>query len=142
MPSSFITLLKVTPMPDGRHWELLEEFIYDLGYKGSDFNIRVPKGFITDFASVPKFLWWLISNWGKHGKAAVLHDWLYKIHMTQFRPTRPGYLGEPRAITREWADAVLLEAMEVLGVTPWKMNLIYRAVRIFGGFAWRGHESG
>ena len=32
---------------------------------------------MTDFASVPPVFRSLVSNWGKHGNAAVLHDYLY-----------------------------------------------------------------
>lgn len=38
--------------------------------------IRVPSGFKTDFATVPKILRWLIPPMGKYSWAAVVHDFL------------------------------------------------------------------
>jgi len=119
--SSFTTPLVVSPLPDGRHWRLVLKFGYDVGRKGSNDRITVPAGFITDFASSPPPIWWLIPSWGKYGKAAVIHDYLYQ-HRTR---------------TRKEADNILREAMLVLNVAPWRVSLIYRGVRMFGWLAWR-----
>ena len=130
--SSFTTRLEVSPEPDGRHWRLLRTFGYDVGHKDSAERITVPAGFKTDFASSPPQIWWLIPPWGKYGKAAVVHDCLYQ---------NQGYLSHDTLLrhlrTRKWCDSVFLEAMEVLGVTPWRRRLMYWGVRIFGGLAWR-----
>lgn len=40
-------------------------------------DIRVPQGFITNGASVPKFLRDIISPTGEMFRAAVVHDYLY-----------------------------------------------------------------
>ncbi len=63
-------------------------------------------------------------RWGKYGNAAVIHDWLY--------------WDQPR--TRQEADDIFLEGMEVLEVPNWKRKTIYYAVRLFGGFAWRANR--
>lgn len=39
--------------------------------------IRVPAGFVTDFASIPRAFWVVLPPTGKYGKAAVVHDYLY-----------------------------------------------------------------
>lgn len=39
------------------------------------FGVKIPKGFKTDGASVPKFLWWFIHPAGLAFEAAVLHDY-------------------------------------------------------------------
>lgn len=36
----------------------------------------IPKGYVTDFASVPKFLWSILPPLGRHNLAALLHDWM------------------------------------------------------------------
>jgi len=114
--SSFTTELKVRPLPDGRTWELLEEFDYYLGSPESGLFIRVPKGFITDFASVPRIFWPILPPWDKYGKAAVLHDYLYHSHR----------------FIRLLCDAIFFEAMGVLGVSWWKRWVLYLGVRIGG----------
>jgi hypothetical protein len=55
--SSFTTRLELSPLDDGRRWELLAPFEYHVGCEGSGIVIVVPAGFVTDFASIPRFLW-------------------------------------------------------------------------------------
>ena len=118
--SAFLTPLKVMPLPDGRTWELCEGFSYYTGNAASDFLISVPAGFVTDFASVPRILWWLLPPWGRYGKAAVIHDWLYK--------SKPW--------SRRRCDSIFLEGMKVLGVSWATRTTMYGAVRAFGWLPW------
>jgi len=119
--SSFTTPLIVSPLPDGRKWRLVFPFGYDIGRKRSRDRITVPAGFETDFASSPPAVWFIIPPWGKYGKAAIIHDYLYQ---TKSRP-------------RAEADAIFREAMIVLKVKPWRVFLMYWAVRLFGWLAWK-----
>lgn len=57
---------------DNKNWVTLQ----DLRYSGRSQNFMVSRGFETDFASVPRFLLWLIPSTGAYTLAAVLHDWL------------------------------------------------------------------
>ncbi len=121
--SNFKTPLVVSPLPDGKHWKLHTKFTADIPVeKGVRLRITVPAGFITDFASVPWPFWSFIRPWGKWGKAAVLHDYLYQERTGAYRST---------------ADKVFLNAMKLLGVTPWRRTLMYWGVRAFGWLAWR-----
>lgn len=52
-------------------WELQDELVY----KGKYQDFTVPRRFLTDFASVPQFMLWLIPSTGKYTLAAVLHDY-------------------------------------------------------------------
>ena len=76
--SSFTTPLTVSPLHDGHRWRLVFQFQYHVGRRYSREVIKVPAGFITDFASIPKFLWFLPS-WAKFNKASILHDHLYQV---------------------------------------------------------------
>jgi hypothetical protein len=117
--SSFTSPLVVSPI-NSRDWKLMRRFTYHVGSKYSRTYIRVPRGFVTDFASVPRIFWSLIPPWGRYGKAAVIHDYLYKENIG----------------SRKSADDIFLEAMEVLKVSVLKRIIMYWAVRIFGYFAW------
>lgn len=119
--SSFTTPLIVKVL-DEHKFELFESFIFHLDSKHSRRLVKVPKGFITDFASVPKAFWSIIPPYGKYTKAAVVHDYLYKHHSVRF--------------TRKEVDLIFLKAMEVLGVNPVKRGVMYNAVRWFGSGAW------
>jgi len=119
--SSFTTPLKVEFI-DGKNWKVLEAFEYHVGKKDSKEVITVPIGFKTDFASIPRAFYTLIGPpTGEYGKAAVIHDYLYR-----------NAIG-----TRKRADKIFYEAMGVLGVSAWKRKVIYWAVRIFGRGSWK-----
>lgn len=130
--SSFTTELEVSPMPDGRRWKLLKRFTYHVGYEGSKDKISVPAGFITDFASVPNVFWTLLPAWGKYGKAAVVHDYLYQT----CQDTNLNFLRRIFSKKRKRADKIFKEAMQVLAVKEWKVFVMYWAVRIGGWLAW------
>ena len=119
--SSFTSELVVIPMPDGRSWKLVKSFTYHVGSKFSRTYLKVPAGFITDFASIPWLFWTFLPSWGKYGKAAVVHDYLYQ---TQTK-------------TRKESDQIFLEAMGVLGVRRWRKYPMYLAVRWFGWLVWK-----
>jgi len=105
-------------------WSNLEEFDYYVGHLGSDEIIIVPENFITDFASVPRLFWSIISPVDKHGKAAVVHDRCYYYAL----------------YSRKRCDEIFREALEVLEVEPWKVWCMYKSVRIGGWYAWNKHR--
>ena len=148
--SSFTTPLVVSPLPDGRRWKLVFQFRYHVGKRYGRDVIAVPMGFVTDFASIPQLLigiigsiailagyfkditWLLLagvaitllaiifSRWGKYGKAAVVHDYLYLM----------------KTRTRKAADGIFREGMLVLRVNMIQVFLMYWSVRAFGWPAW------
>ena len=85
--------------------------------------IHIPDGFLTDFASVPQLFWNILPPNGMYGKAAVVHDFLYRT---------------PHIATKAEADSVFLEAMQALGVGYIVRHLMYLAVHHFGYFAYKG----
>jgi hypothetical protein len=86
--------------------------------------IRVPAGFVTDFASVPWGLWNLEPPLGDAAKAAVIHDYLYASR------------GLGGRYSRAQADAIFREALGALGVPLWKRTLLWAAVRLGGAGGW------
>jgi hypothetical protein len=118
----FVRPLRLESLPDGRTWRLLEDFSYSTD---DGATIRVPAGFITDLASIPRVLWRLLPPIGRYNRAAVIHDFLYAQHR-----------GGSDAITREQADGILYEAMTDSGVDPVTRWLVWAGVRIGGWAAW------
>lgn len=53
-------------------WRLLAPVLY-LGRYGT---YMVRSGYVTDFASVPRWLWWFTPQSGRWNAAAIIHDWL------------------------------------------------------------------
>jgi hypothetical protein len=123
--SRFTDALVVSPLADGKTWVILRDFGYDVGAEDSGDHIGVAIGFQTDFATIPRPFWVILPKWGRYGNATVIHDWLY---WTQTRP-------------RGEADAILLEAMAVLGVMPPVKYPMYWAVRLFGWLAWLRNQA-
>ena len=85
---------------------------------GTEYFIRVPNGFVTDFASVPRIplAFMLFGGIGEY--AAVIHDWLYRTNMY------------PREICDAIFKEMLLHVDKTSGFRAWCMH---RAVRIGGG---------
>ena len=100
-----LTRLNTCPIDD-KYWEVLEEYSYEI----SRGLVVVPKGFMTDYASVPKIFRNIINTYGKHGRAAVVHDWLYS---SQCKID----------ITRVEADKIFLEIMVEWNVKKYKRKL-------------------
>lgn len=113
----FKTALVVSPFGDGKYWYLRQKLEWEA--KSGRIYI-VPQGFVTDFASVPRPIWWLFPPWAKYGNAAVVHDYYYWV----------------QSISRGKADAVILEGMKDMGVCWITRKLIYCALRRFGWIAW------
>ncbi len=93
--------------------ELTRDFIYVT--EDGD-TIRVPEGYRSDFASIPRFFWRIFPPMGRYTYAAIVHDWLCD---QEIRDTK-------------YASLMFLEMMEILGVPKIKRKAMYRAVLWFG----------
>lgn len=111
----------VRPFPDGKNWVLMRPLDFDI--PEADLKGTVPAGFVTDFASIPRLGWSILSPYGPYAPAAIVHDYLYWV----------------QPCTREQADRALLEGMRESEVPIAKRESIYHAVDLAGGFAWRSN---
>jgi hypothetical protein len=114
---------------DGRTVLLSQPFTW-CGPASNPVCYEVPEGFETDFASIPRLVQIVLSPTrgivSNYGRAAVIHDFLY----------RTGAAATP-PVSRKAADQVFYEAMlceNVLWPTRFTMWL---AVRLFGWTAYR-----
>jgi hypothetical protein len=117
--SSFTDPLFLMPRwdHDQRTWVTHRDFAYEIGSKGSGLRIVVPAGTDTDLATVPRLLWPLIPPHDpQYAAAFVLHDYLCRWH----------------GFSRVMADAILYEALRVLGASVLTATIAYWAVA-----AWR-----
>lgn len=122
--SSYTDPLEVKPLDeDMRRWELLKEFRFVID-SWSDEYVVVPQGFITDFATIPWPLTYIISRTGKYGKACVVHDYLctYKTIFRNHKKIK---------IKRKEGDEIFLQAMEVSNVGLLSRYLMYGSVRAY-----------
>ena len=99
---------------------LFEDFIIST----SRGDINIPKGFVTDGLSIPRFAWPIVGpTTGRAFIAGLLHDYLYS-------------KASPHDFSRAVADQLFLEIMYNLGI-GFRRNIIYSAVRMFG---WRFYK--
>ena len=117
---SFKNEIKVTLLD--KKIQTLEPFPYYLTHNPFYKEIVVPKGFISDLASIPRVMTPFIPKLGKYNKAAILHDYLYDVMSEEF------YI----MISREDADNIFLESMGILGVKKHRAKLLYLGVHLFG----------
>lgn len=89
--------------------------------------IVVPKGFKTDFASIPGAVRSLIPQLGRWTHGAVVHDYLY-------------WVGPSMGYTQKMADDIFLSLMKEAGVKLWRRQAIHKALRLGGWTAWNGHR--
>ena len=123
---SFHHALILSPNNDGRHWRLVESFAISLPTSVANRPIVVPKNFVTDFASVPRYLWSLYPPWGRYGKAAIIHDYLYSAG----------------CFSRAHCDRIFLLVMQQCGTGTLNAYLLFHFVRLGGWRAWHAHRRG
>jgi hypothetical protein len=118
---AFKAPMEASPTGDGKYWVLKAPLVYMQQNKEVP-QIVAPRGFVTDFASVPRLFWSVLPTCGKYVSAAVIHDYLYWF--------------QPANCDRECADDVLLKAMEDAGVDLVTRRAIHIGVRAKGGSSW------
>jgi len=87
-------------------------------------DITVPAGFITDGASIPTLLRWVIPQSQPTWAPALLHDYFY------------GSKGWNK-ISRKTCDKLFGIALAKQNIPFYRLAAMYRSVALFGGYAWR-----
>ena len=123
--SRVIGRISLIALPKGTEWVLEHDVTYhiDVGVAENAWVVVVQEKFVTDLASRPTVMAMLLDKWGKHGPASLIHDWLYWFQICD----------------RETADAVMVQFMKKAKVPTWKIVIINRCLRMFGGLAWRNN---
>jgi hypothetical protein len=98
-----------------RQWRLLKDFTVRIRLGVKVQSVIVPKGFVTDFATVPRILQFVFPPMGKYGIAALIHD----------------YLCVEKTVTRKQADQIFYDLMKKHHVKPWKAATMYAAARLY-----------
>jgi len=105
---------------DGKYWVLKEPLEYEQPETKQRFV--VPRGFVTDLASVPRVFWSAFPPCGRYTPAAVVHDYLYWEHLP--------------SCDRKCADRLLFVAMKESKVGRFSRWAIYVGVHRAGQSSW------
>lgn len=120
--ASFLTPLIVKKI-GAQLWELYEPLVfYSDMYSGS---LIAPKGMVTNFASIPRFLWVQYPPVDIYDPCATIHDGAYQNSLL----TATGL--KIHAI-KAVADNLFYEALIAVGVHKSQAIAMYNAVRLFG----------
>ena len=122
-----------------RKWAVAEDWKFSLQMDGQKTAIQymIPKGFITDGASIPKFLRSWVSVTGVLLAGGLIHDYGYKMATLRLATKKP------KAITtkdQKWMDELFRDInIDVNGffLLNWAA---YIALRLGGWLAWNGHR--
>ena len=118
MSARFLTPLVLAKPPGAEFWTVDEPFVFDSPALGV--TITVPRGFLTDLASVPRLPVIYLLTGATGDEPAVIHDFLYT--------TKP--------CTRAQADAVFYEAAIACGMPRWRAWLMWAGIRAGGASHW------
>jgi hypothetical protein len=105
--------------------------------------IVVQPGFVTDGASVPRFAQ-LLTGWHPwdepHRWGAIVHDWLYCMNGAVRDETVVGRWRIAEA-SKYYADQAFRATLTAAGCTRLRSTVMYWAVRLFGGPAYRSDQA-
>ena len=113
----------VRPSGNNRAFVLLEPMTYMVGTTG--IGITVPAGFVTDYATIPEWLWSLYSPHDQYSRAAIVHDYLYWSQLC----------------TRPQADNLFMIAMKESEVPQSTRQNVYAGVHLFGSVSWTDNQT-
>jgi hypothetical protein len=112
-------------------WLMTETLTWSGTFRHAPRSLEVPASstqpFLTDLASVPRILTWLIPRYGKYTKAAVVHDYLCQ-HFSHAPASDDAEHPLLPLVDRSDADEMFRLLMHDLGVPPLRRALMWSAV--------------
>jgi hypothetical protein len=116
----FNRLANVVPFGDWDYYFIDGDLSYSPPVSSKLDTVVVPKGFVSDLASVPSFLWGIYPPTGRYAYAAIVHDYLYWMQTS----------------SKADADRIIELAMLDSKVSPGDASRFYDAVNLLGARAW------
>ena len=136
---------------------LHEDWEIDLDLK---YPIIIPKGFVTDFATIPKFLWSFLAPDGDLALGAIVHDFIFQYGylLTKYNPEItyqdssnvarltytplfedliPVYIGLPE----DNANFFLKSITDFTSGNNFESNAAFTAVMLRGKVAWKNYRT-
>lgn len=108
------------PLTDIQEYELLQDYPVHTSFG----EVKIPKGFVTDFASAEFLKYFLVGS----DEAALVHDYFYR---TPALRTVNG-----KKITKDDADNIFEALLAKAGFGWWRRNACWIAVNYLGAGSW------
>lgn len=131
--SVFTDRLHTEWLKGGKEWRVSKSFEFHSGEYNSGLFIRCHEGMVTDLASIPRAIRWLIPKVGMDAQASVVHDRGYR---DGFVRVRIDVCERQIAVSRGMIDSMYLQAMRALGVSRWRRHTLYIGVKVGGWVVW------
>ena len=119
----FVQLPTIKPFVDWDYYFIDQDLRWAPPQGSSLPPVRVPKGFVTDLASVPRIFWSKYPPIGRYAYAAVVHDYLYWVQTT----------------TKDVADEIMMIAMRDAGTSEGTISDFKTALTLAGSGAWKSN---
>ncbi len=123
-----------------RKWELTQDFTYKIDRR----LYIIPKGFVFDGASVPKFFRSWLSPMGVLLIGGLIHDYGYKYKTLRYSTHNPTKAGSPNPTIgdkdQKWMDKTFRDINIKINGFFILNYLAYYALRMGGFLAWNGHR--
>ncbi|AQW82989.1 DUF1353 domain-containing protein [Campylobacter pinnipediorum] len=118
-------LNRVIVKPFGKDkFEVVEDFIFE--------SIKVPKGYKSNGANVPRLLWSIFPpNSPEYLSATILHDYLCDVADSTIKDNIL------KNVNFKYADDMLLKALLTLSVNKFKSRLFYFSCRLYHKIKYR-----
>jgi len=120
----------------GGSWVLAEDCVYATN---DGPVITAKRGFKTDLASIPRFLWFLLAPFELTLAGPIFHDLIYRL-AGSIAPPDGEVVPSEKVFTKDEADDIFLELMTREKISYGIRNAAYIAVRLFGKSSWRTVE--
>lgn len=120
-----------------RNWEIVEDWVFIMP---CGTPIVIPKGFVMDGASTPKFMWGLLDPVGILLVQGIIHDYGYRYnYLWAINPKGQQYKFHENQGRAFWDKTFLVvglhvNEMQITGYLSWAM------LRIFGWIAWNDNR--
>ena len=120
-----------------RTWRVVEDWVFRTKINGTPVDILIPKDFIFDGASIPRWLWWLLPPMDVLLIPSLVHDYAYRhqniILLSQSRSAKRVKLCRSKRLfwDKLFRDiSIQVNGCKVISYFSWAM------LCLFGSFAW------
>lgn len=133
-PSGF-PQLKLQASQDNRLWETSEECQFDIDVNNYGYTLVIPKGTVSNFASVPPiFRGLILTTRPNQAIPSFIHDCLVSEYGNYAFTMAKNSNGNSTVFTWALSSLVFDELAKQMGMKDWRRKLMVWAINLYGRF--------